>query len=96
MQDVIEFVRQDNCFECGGKGSIDLYDEKGKSYNYTTVINNKQHDNMILEFINSNTLNKFKCRKCGKEFTIGWEGNFPIPLLDNLKIKNFVLSFKKE
>lgn len=95
MINVFRFVSPDECCECGNKHSIDLYDMKGRLYNYTLLLNNIKSEEKIKQFINTHDLCKFKCRKCNKEFKIEWKRGFPIPLGLDEKIDKFIDNLKE-
>lgn len=91
MKNIIEYIREDTCINCGSKRSVELYDINNNPVRYTILI-----DTDSLSKLKSKKLSHFQCRKCKKIYSLDWSNReYPIPLSD-IKGNDFMREYNKK
>lgn len=91
MINLIERIRPDDCLNCGGKRTIELYDIKDNPVRYSVLLNNNTE-----LYLDKRKLKYFKCRKCGKIYNLDWmKKSYPVPLT-GIKIDDFMREYNKK
>ena len=82
---MIEFIDPDICNTCGKK-TLEIYNRYDKPLGLSLALQSGE-----VKMFQKLNARYFKCRNCGMDYPIQWNGDIPIPLTDS----NFNLFFDR-
>lgn len=90
MIEAIKKLRPDYCIRCNTERSLECYDSRNTSINYSILIDKYYSDQSILDRIENMDISHIRCRNCGSTYSIDWRSRLPIPLRSNIDVNIFV------